>query len=113
MALSENDKQNIIEEETLRQETRSKLAEQGSCGCKCHSHGQSHCGCGKWGWIAAAILAVLLILSHCHRCCCPMGGWGHCGMGPGRGMAPNCQMMAGQPGQPQPGQPAPEAKAKK
>ncbi len=110
MALSENDKQNITEDETLRYGVRHKLAEEPcSCGCRSHHH-HGHCS-GLWGWIVAAILAVLLILSHCHRGGCPMGGWGHCAMGPGMGMAPNCQMMAGQ----QQAQPAPaaEAKAKK
>jgi hypothetical protein len=92
MALSEEQKQNIIEEETLRMEAR-RNAIHGGC-CK-GGHGHGHC-CGKWGWIVAAILAVMLIISHCHHCC-GMGGWrGQCSMGPGMGMPPNCQMMNGQ-----------------
>ena len=92
MALSEEQKQNIIEEEHLRLEARRNASQGGCCKGK-HGHGHGHC-CGKWGWIVAAILAGMLIISHCHHCC-GMGGWRGCGMGM-QGMPPNCQMMNGQ-----------------
>jgi len=100
MALSEEQKQNIIEEETLRAETRRNIS-QGGC-CKGGEHGHGRC-CGKWGWIVAAILAVLLIMSHCchHRGCGPMGMRGCMMGGPGMameqggGMPPHCKMMGG------------------
>jgi hypothetical protein len=104
MALSEEQKQNIIEEETLRMEARRNAVQGGCCKGGGHGHGHGRC-CGKAGWIVAAILAALLIFSHCHHCC----GWGQCNMGQGmsmQGMPPHCQMMGG-------GQPDAAAPAKK
>lgn len=87
MAISENDKQNIVEDETLRFETRRRLlAEQGHC---CRS---------LWGWIIAAVLAVALVLSFCHH---------HFYYGPmGQGFGPRYQMGQLNPdGAPVPPQP--------
>jgi len=99
MPINEHDKANIIEEETLRFQTRHQLAAaQGHC-CGVDGHTKGRCCGALAGWIVAAILAVLLIAGAVHHCAsCPMG------------MAQGYQAHhQAQPGPDEPG----EAKAKK
>jgi hypothetical protein len=101
MAISENEKQNIIEEEGLRFEARRKLmSAQGQC---CHSQGHGHCCRSLWGWIVAAALAVALVLSYCHH---------HFYYGPmGQGFGPRCLLsQVGPDGGSVPPQAPPQAK---
>lgn len=93
MALTPKERENIIEEETLRQETRKNL------------HGQ-HCCCGKRRrclWIVAGILLVFFLFG---RIFC---GHGACGWGHGYGMmgeGKHCAMAGHGPEEAPMGQPA-------
>jgi hypothetical protein len=134
MALTDKEKESIVEEETLRYSTRKSLSEAGGCckGGSGHGHGCGKGRCGSWlGWGVAVVLG-LIMLFHCNPCrkACPtgMGGPG-CRMMGGhgwqnqQGMQPNCRGFKGGMMQEQgdegaadkaPAAPAkPEAKAKK
>ena len=84
MALSPKEKEQIIEEETLRFETRKNLSAQ-NC--------SQHCGRGRHRWLWYLVFFVLGMAMHgLLRHCCP---WGGCAWA-GQGMPPGHHCMLGQ-----------------
>ena len=71
MALNPKDRERIIEEETLRYETRRKL-EMEHCGTK-HGYGSHRWGFWKVLFTVLIILCVVKCISHGHG----KGCWGH------------------------------------
>lgn len=119
MALSPKDREKIIEEETLRYETRAGLAKQA-----CGGHGRHRPGRWFFG-LACFLLGIAVHALICHHGCgygygargCSMDGGmmpgRHCMMGQGGPMGGPMEggMMA--PAEAAPAAPAPAAKAKK
>ena len=80
MALSENERANIVEEETLRSETRKKI---GTC-----SQAQGH-GCHRcrfWVWMIVALVAMFIFhgMGRFHGWCGYDKAYGHDGAMTGR-----------------------------
>jgi hypothetical protein len=86
MALSEKEKQRIIEEEELRFETRKRLKSESGCSCGGH-HGCCHGHRRGWFWtilIVVALAFAVKCMIFCHGGMCRMdrGPWGPgCRMG--------------------------------
>ncbi|HXC64731.1 MAG TPA: hypothetical protein VNZ67_10255 [bacterium] len=94
MALTQAQKDRIVEEETVRLDARIKAAEaMGAKGCsRCGA--QSGCrGCRIWGWIFAILALLCVVHFFCRPYACRMDGQD------GRGMMGGMSQHMGAPDQ--------------